>query len=226
MPNPVKVPVSIEETETSRFESGFIARFSLLAVTVVVVLFMILAEQTNVFDSTITYTGADGKQVVESTFNLASAKFAIAALLTFGGLTVLAGVVVELADMKLTTRKAESVAEVAPDNVTLESITATGVAAVGVAIGQIFTALGSALKGLRASAALLLTGTGMMVTGGLVAWNTIPDTDYAPTIEITTETTEIESTEPTEAETTERTVPETTEPDTSQPTSPSSINEP
>ncbi len=188
MTDPVKVPVNVQETQVPRFKPRFVALFAFLAVAVVVVMFWVLAAATNVFDSTVTYAGADGKQVVESTFDMATAKFAIAALLAVGAFTVLAGVVVELADMKVvTTRSADATAEVtvAADGVVPESIAASGAAAVGVAVGEIFKSLGSALKGLRPSAALLLTGTGMMITAGLVAWNTIPDTDRSPTIEVT-----------------------------------------
>lgn len=205
MPESVNVPVAIEETEQPRFGARYIAWFGVLAVVVVGVLFFVLAAATNVFDSTITHAGPDGKQVVESTFELATAKFAIAALLVFGALTVLAGVLVELADMKVKTRHTGATAEVPAGEVVAESVAATGAAALGVAVGEIFKSLGSALKGLRASGALLLTGAGMMVTAGLVAWNTIPDTDRSPTIEVTS------STGPNE------TSPETTPPDTAVP---------
>lgn len=137
MTDPVKVPVNVQETQVPRFKPRFVALFAFLAVAVVVVMFWVLAAATNVFDSTVTYAGADGKQVVESTFDMATAKFAIAALLAVGAFTVLAGVVVELADMKVvTTRSADATAEVtvAADGVVPESIAASGAAAVGVAL--------------------------------------------------------------------------------------------
>ncbi|MGB8860896.1 MAG: hypothetical protein WCC60_16670 [Ilumatobacteraceae bacterium] len=208
MTDPVTVPVKVQETQVPRFTARFVAVFAFLAVAAVGAMFWVLAAATNVFDSTVTYAGADGKQVVESTFDMATAKFAVATLLAFGALTVLAGVVVEFADMKVTVRTADAQAEVpVVADVALESITAGGVAAVGVAIGEIFKSLGSAMKGLRASAALLLAGTGMMITAGLVAWNTIPGTDRSPTIEVT-------STSSTTTTTTTSTAPGTTTPET------------
>lgn len=185
--------------ETPRFSARGVARFAALGAAGVVVIVAVLAVLTNVFESTNTYTDSDGKTVVESTFDLATAKFAVSVLLVVGALTVVAGFVVALADLvKSTTTTTTTTApqidtahidEAGPRGVTTASVGASGAAAMVVALGKFAGSLGTALKDLRAASALVLVGALMMVTGGAVAWNTIPGTDTNPTITETETTT-------------------------------------
>jgi hypothetical protein len=164
------------ETEP-RFTTTQIAWFAGFAVAVAVTVVWAVAAVTNVFDQTATVTGADGKTYTTSTFELATAKFAVVALILLGLLIVIAGAVVALATVTVPKKVTAS----APAET--EELAAVGIPAVMAGAGEVFKGLAEAVRGLSASSILVIVGAGMMVFGGAVAWQTIPGTDRTATFE-------------------------------------------
>lgn len=189
--------------KTPRFSGGDVAVVGVIAAIAVVVAVVSLVVVSSLFDKTVTTTtvtpsagaaaaapGAPGAPTttippavtkVESN-ELVTAQYAVVILILLGGLTVVAGFSVALAEVvveKATTEAAEA------EMRALDGTNATAIAAFVSALAAAAKALAEALRGLKPSSALALLGTLLMIMGGAIAWQTIPDTDRNPTIEVT-----------------------------------------
>lgn len=140
-----------------------------------------IAIASNIFDSTISYEGADGSPITESTFDLATAKFAVVVMIVLGAVLLVAGAIVAVAELATKTTVTTTVEIPSTDENKISEASA-GIAALLAALAKLATSLGSAIKDLKASSALVLSGTLLVLGGGAVAWQTVPGTDPNPTI--------------------------------------------
>lgn len=190
--NEIEVPVVVEVVTEPRFMPKQLIRAAAGGIGAVLVVVVGIAILSGVFRSTETYEDATGKTLTESTFALATAKFAVVLLLLLGAAMIVAGLVLALADMvtKSTTTTTATVAAADPDAArTASASTATGVAALIAALAKFAVGFGGAIKDLKASSVAILAGATMMIAGAAVAWNTIPGTDKSPTFESPTDST-------------------------------------
>ncbi len=152
------------ETE-GRFKGWEVGIAAGIAAAVMIAVLVALFCVSGLFDATKTDTtttqpGEDGKptsvRVVTDSNELASAQFAIAALAVIGSLTLVAGGSVGL--LELTTERKEAGVEDVPvvEGLVAGGVSATAVAALLAAMGELAKGLGEAVKGLKTSAALVL----------------------------------------------------------------------
>lgn len=183
-PSP-KTPVKLKTEPMFTGQHLLVAGLVAVAVVLVVAVWVIVAS--NVFDPMLKYPVTDAdtgkvRSVIESRFAFGIASFSVVATWVLGSLLLVAGFVVALSEVT----KDEVATEIDGEEARFLGVSpATGVAAVGAVIAKVIESLGSAMKGLKPSAMLILVGAAIVISGTLVAWNTIPGTDKNPTITIT-----------------------------------------
>jgi hypothetical protein len=197
---------------SARFTGWVLAAVPIVAVVVAVIVLGVLAVWSGLFDDTTTSRtvghppgvpveqsddpaadeptgtednaeGTTSAQETSTTNDLAPAQFAIAALTVTGALALIAGGGLALAEERVIEETTADGAG-ANDRVEMRNLAGTGASAVILAAGEAAKSLGSALRGLRTSGALVLMGGLLLLMGGVVAWQTIPGTDKSPTIEV------------------------------------------
>jgi hypothetical protein len=195
---------NVKVTKKARFGGQDIFLVGLFSAAIVGLTVLLLIIASNLFDdttTTVTNSPATGEETTGSnssetsdagetktvTNDLATAQFAITVLLVLGGLCLVGGLSVALTEV------VEEEAEATPAEEAVRAARdATGIGAIFAGAAELAKGLGEALKGMKASAMLVLMGGLLLITAGAVAWQSIPDTDRNPTF-TTTETTDTTS---------------------------------